>query len=308
MISAVHWPGGKARQLNDLLPLIPVTKIYVEPFGGGGSVLLNRPYSEIEVYNDLDGQLVNLFAVLRDEDSYKEFRRRIALMPYSRAEFNRALGFDRCDSPVDRAVAFYTVLNQSISGKRLSTTGDWSRNRTINNADRWFQRQHGLIAVHQRIQNVQIESRDAIDIIKQWDTPDTTFYLDPPYILETRGNNKYYAVEPGDEFHEALVDALLAVRGCAVLSGYDHPIYARLSDSGWFTDTYGQDTTMDLAQSAVGKTRQRVEVVYRNRRAADHSILRPLFLGDGDEAGSAAGMGVLPADGPSVVRGPAGVL
>lgn len=277
MISAVHWPGGKGRQLNDLLPLIPVTRIYVEPFGGGGVVLLNRPHSEIEVYNDLDEQLVNLFTVLRDEDSYKAFRRIVALMPYSRVEFNRSLKFAECDDTVDRAVRFYTVLNQSISGKRLATTGDWSRNRTINNADRWFARQEGLVAVHDRIRHVQVECRDAIDILRQWDTPDTTFYCDPPYVLETRGNNKYYAVEPGDEWHYDLIAVLAEIKGCVVLSGYDHPIYRQLSAIGWYTDTYRQDTTMDLAESAEGRVRRRVEVVYRNPKAADSGIQRPLF-------------------------------
>ncbi len=268
--------GGKGRQLADLLPLIPVTRIYVEPFGGGGSVLLNRPRSQIEVYNDLDRQLVNLFTVLRDSDLYSSFRRRVALMPYSREEFNRCLGFEELDNPVDRAVAFYTALNQSVSGKRLATTGDWSRNRTINNADRWFARQHTLVAVHDRIRHVQLECRDAIAILQEWDTPDTTFYCDPPYLLETRGKNKYYAVEPGDDWHKDLVACLLEVQGNVVLSGYEHPVYQRLVDAGWYTDTYGQDTTMDLAESARGSTRQRVEIVYRNPQAADSGIRRPL--------------------------------
>lgn len=276
-VSAIHWAGGKARQLADLLPLIPVTKIYVEPFGGGAAVLLNRPHSPIEVYNDLDGQLVNLFTVLRDPDRYTLFRRRVALMPYSRAEFERCLNFEQVDDPVDRAVQFYTVLNQSVSGKRLAGRGDWSRNRTINNADRWFIRQEGLKAVHDRVRRVQLECRDALDIIVQWDTSETTFYCDPPYVLDTRGGNKYYAVEPGDEWHVQLVETLLQVRGCVVLSGYEHPLYQPLVDAGWWTDTYGQDTTMDVAQSKAGATRARVEVVYRNRRATDYAIRRPLF-------------------------------
>jgi DNA adenine methylase len=264
--------------LGYLLPLIPVTRLYVEPFGGGGSVLLNRPVSEIEVYNDLDGELVNLFRVLRDEDSYRQFRRAVAFMPYSRAEFERCLNFAEVDDLVGRAVHFYTVLNQSVSGKRLAGPGDWSRNRTINNADRWFARQEGLVAIYERIRTVQLECRDALDILKQWDTPDTTFYCDPPYMLSTRGNNRYYAVEPGDEWHYDLLAVLAEVRGCVVLSGYDHPAYRALGEIGWTVDTYGQDTTMDVANSSLkGKVRKRVEVVYRNPRAADKAYMRPLF-------------------------------
>jgi len=282
-LSVLHWAGGKGRQLDYLLPLIPVTRLYVEPFGGGGSVLLNRPRSEIEVYNDLDGELVNLFAVLQDDDSYRRFRRTVALVPYSRAGFEASL--HRVRNPVEtdmvrRAVDFYTVLNQSVSGKRLASVGDWSRNRTVNNADNWFRRQEGLVMVHERIRNVQLESRDAIDIVHQWDTADTTFYLDPPYVLETRGRNRYYAVEPGDEYHRQLVEVLLSVKGAVVLSGYDHPIYGDLVGAGWYTDSYGQTTTMDIAESLRGGVKGRVEVVYRNRRAADYAMKRPLFLAD----------------------------
>jgi DNA adenine methylase len=277
-LSLTHWAGGKGRQLGDLLPLIPLTRIYVEPFGGGAAVLLNRPRSEIEVYNDLDGELVNLFQVMRDDELCKTFRRRLALVPYSRSEFERSLGFSAEDDPVSRAIQFYTVLNQSVSGKRLAGPGDWSRNRTVNNAERWYERQHSLVAIHQRVKGIQVEARDALDILKEWDTDDTTFYCDPPYILETRGRNRYYAIEPGDDYHERLVDILLGVSGCVVLSGYNHPIYFRLTDAGWWTDSYRQTTTMDIEDSKRGQTKDRIEIVWRNRKAADWAMKRPLFL------------------------------
>lgn len=277
-LSLVHWPGGKGRQLDHLLPLIPYTRIYVEVFGGGGAVLLNRQLSEIEVYNDLDRAIVELFEVLRDPDDYARFRRKVALMPYSRAEFERSLGHREHDNRVDRSVYFYTMLNQAVSGKRLCTTGDWSRNRTINNADAWFARQSTLNAVVDRIKNVQLECRDGLDILKQWDTVDTTFYCDPPYVLEARNNNAYYAVEPGDDWHYDLVGVLAEVRGAVVLSGYDHPVYKRLVECGWRTDTFNQDTTMDLAESKRGRSRSRVEIVFRNPQACDYAYQRPLPL------------------------------
>lgn len=274
-LSLIRWAGGKGKQLNQLLPLIPRSRIYVEPFGGGASVLLNRERMEVEVYNDLDGALVNLFEVVRDDAAFRDFCGVLYYTPYSRETFNRALDWDTMEGNVVRAAAFYTVINQSISGKRLASRGDWARGRADNLAERWFARQEKLADIHARIRSVQIEARDALDILQEWDTPDTTFYCDPPYILETRTKRKYYAVEPGDEYHERLVDVLLNVKGNVVLSGYDHPIYLRLLDEGWWTDVYGARATMEVTQKG-GTKRARVEIVYRNPRCAEQGISPPL--------------------------------
>lgn len=281
-LSLIRWAGGKGKQLNDLLPLIPQSKIYVEPFGGGCSVLLNRERAEVEVYNDLDAALVGLFEVLRDDDQAAEFARIVDLTPYSREVFESCLSFEGLTDPVRRAAAFYTVLNQSISGKRLASRGDWARGRNDNLAARWFQRQERLGLIHERIRNVQIECRDALDILQEWDTVDTTFYCDPPYILDTRRGKRYYAVEPGDEYHKELVDVLLRVKGNVVLSGYDHPTYFRLvEEAGWWTDVYGANATMAVVQAGQSKSHdrsdRRVEIVYRNPQACERGVKVPLF-------------------------------
>jgi DNA adenine methylase len=281
-LSLVRWAGGKGKQLNELLPLVPTTRIYVEPFGGGCSVLLNRERSEVEVYNDLDYALVNLFEVLRDDNTADEFARLVDLSPYSREVFETCLSFDGIADPVRRAVAFYTVLNQSISGKRLARKGDWARGRNDNLAQRWYQRQEKLGAIHERIRNVQIECRDALDILQEWDTVETTFYCDPPYILDTRSGKRYYAVEPGDEYHKDLVDVLLHVKGNVVLSGYDHPTYFRLvEEGGWWTDIYGTTAAMAVVQAGETKSKTkdaaRIEIVYRNPQCLDKGVKNPLF-------------------------------
>jgi DNA adenine methylase len=275
-LSLLRWAGGKGKQLNDLLPLIPRGKIYVEPFGGGCSVLLNKERTEVEVYNDLDSALVNLFQVVRDNQSYEEFKRLVDYTPYSRADFEACLSFDGIADPIRRAVAFYTVVNQSISGKRLARKGDWARGRNDNLAERWFDRQEKLDVIHERIRHVQIECRDALDILQEWDTEDTVFYCDPPYILDTRSQRKYYAVEPGDDYHNHLVEVLINVKGMVVLSGYDHPIYQTLSnDHGWWTDLYGARAIMEVVQDG-GTKRKRTEIVYRNRQASTQGIKVPL--------------------------------
>ena len=276
-LSLLRWAGGKGKQLGDLLPLIPPGRIYVEPFGGGASVLLNKERSPVEVYNDLDSALVGLFEVIRGEASFAEFQRLVDYTPYSRAEFESCLTFDGIADPVRRAVAFYTVINQSISGKRLARRGDWARGRNDNLADRWRDRLDKLEWIHERIKHVQIECRDALDILEEWDTPDTVFYCDPPYILDTRSQRKYYAIEPGDDYHNRLVDVLLSVRGAVILSGYTHSIYQRLTGEGWWTDEYGAKAAMQVVQKGGAKQR-RVEIVYRNKRAAQYAVRAPLFL------------------------------
>lgn len=276
-LSLLRWAGGKGRQLPQLLPLIPLSKIYCEPFGGGASVLLNRPRSPIEVYNDLDGALVNLFHVIREVETCERFRTILDLMPYSREEFTRCLSFDGIADPVYRAAAFYTVINQSISGKRLARKGDWARGRMDNLAERWYDRINGLGEIHERCKHVQIECRDALDILEEWDTEETTFYCDPPYVLETRSKRKYYAIEPGDEYHERLVDTLLNVRGRVVLSGYTHPVYDRLIEEGWWTDVYGARAVMQVTEQG-GHKQRRTEIVYRNKLGAQEAIAHPLFL------------------------------
>ena len=275
-VTLLRWAGGKGRQLNDLLPLIPNSRVYCEPFGGGAAVLLNKARSPVEVYNDLDDSLVNLFTVLRDEQLYLRFRRLVALTPYSRSTFESALNHESLADPVLRAAAFYTMVNQSISGKRLARKGDWARAKVDNLSDRWFERQEGLVHVTERLRHVQIECRDALDILQEWDSADTTFYCDPPYVLETRSQRKYYAIEPGDDYHNQLVEVLLGVRGNVVLSGYDHPVYAPLIEAGWITDTYGARATMELVQQG-GTKQKRTEIVYRNPQCAQSGIRVPLF-------------------------------
>ena len=274
-ISLVRWAGGKGRQLGDLLPFIPDGRVYVEPFGGGASVLLNRPRSEIEVYNDLDSSLVNLFTVVRDDRLFERFAEMLRWTPYSREVFESSLDHEADDDSIRAAVKFYTVLNQGISGKRLASKGDWGRARSDNFGTRWDIRKDRLGWIHDRIRHVQIECRDALDILREWDGQDTVFYCDPPYILETRSKRKYYAVERGDSYHEEMVDTLTRVEGRVVLSGYVHPIYNRLADAGWVADSYGAAAFMTVHEE--GNEREgRREVVWRNPQCVASGLRVPL--------------------------------
>jgi len=230
------WFGGKGRFANKILPLLPSAQVYVEPFAGAASVFwhLKTPYN-VEVLNDLDGDIVNLFRVLQDPATFKDFEHRIIWTPYSLDEFRRALQHNG-DDPVMRAWSFYVRQNQGFGGQAKSE-GDWGRVFTpsrgmAGNASKWRGRMKTLQTWHDRLTRVQIDNRCALDVIKYWDSPTTLFYIDPPYVQSTRKSGGYKH-EVDDDFHNALVDLCLGLQGNAVLSGYASDVYARLESAGF---------------------------------------------------------------------------
>ncbi len=281
----MQWFGGKGSQLADLLPLIPETRGYVEPFGGGGSVLMNRPPSKLEVYNDLNDEIVTLFRVLQDPEKFALFANRIESTLWSKAEFRHAIAIQRghasgewnglCITDIDRAWALYVIQNQGISGTHSKSEGNWSRSKLDNkNCDKWKRLKERLAPVHQRFMAVQIDSQDALDCIAYWDAPDVTFYIDPPYVLDTReGSGKQYEHEMENADHEALIDVLLGVQGPVVLSGYDHRLYDPLVGAGWDTHLYHARASTKVASAAAGEGKpERVECVWRNPQAMSHVV------------------------------------
>jgi DNA adenine methylase len=278
----VQWYGGKGPMVAKLSRHVPLGgRPYCEPYMGAASLLFARPPAPVEVVNDLNGDLVNLFRCLQDRHTYRDLRHRLRYTLYARAEFGRALDLLASDErdPVLRAWAFFVAQNQSFSGT-AGTIGNWSRTfvsyggcaATVN---KWLMRLAMLDAWHQRLLLVQIEHRDALEAIRYWDTPETVFYVDPPYHHDTRRKRQVYAVEPDHDHHVRLVKTLLACQGAVVLSGYDHPVYAALADAGWSVTRY------ETACSAAGRVRgsalrgtgaarhhvPRTEVVWANPRA-----------------------------------------
>lgn len=234
----VVWYGGKGRLTDWLREYVPLTPVYVEPYGGGGSLLFARPAVAIEVYNDLDGRLVNLFRALQDPPRCRRLERRIRATFYSRAEFALAIDTlaDPDADPDDLAWAFFVAQNQCFGGIAKSA-GQWARavKPPGPRTSAWWSRVADIELWARRLQHVQIEQRDALDVIRRWDGPQATFYLDPPYVHSTRvtGTTETYAVELDDDHHARLVELLLRVEGGCVLSGYSHPIYEQLEQAAW---------------------------------------------------------------------------
>ena len=223
---AFGWYGGKFSHLEWLLPLLPICHHYCEPFSGSAAVLLNRAPSPIETYNDLDGEVVNFFRVLRDEKD--RLVEAIGLTPFSREEFAIACKLDGSLSDFERARRFYVRARQVRTGlAQTASVGRWancmntSRQGMSGVISRWLGAVEALPQIAARLIRVQIENRPADAVIKLYDSKDTLFYCDPPYVHVTRGDSKAYGHEMTDGQHMELATTLNAVKGRVAISNYD---------------------------------------------------------------------------------------
>jgi DNA adenine methylase len=258
----LKWHGGKHYLAPRLVALMPRHLHYVEPFAGGLSVLLAKdPDGVSEVVNDIDGSLSNFWRVLRGEETFRRFERQLAAMPFSETEW-RAAGQGTGGDAVDNAVRFFVRCRQSLAG-RMDCFAPLSRTRTRRRMNEqvsaWLNAVEGLPAVHARLRRVAVLNRDARDVIRQQDGPDTLFYLDPPYLGETRASDNVYAHELTAHQHGELLDAVCDCQGKVVLSGYPSGLYdGRLR--GWTRHEFTLPN-----QAAGGTTKRRMtEVAWCN--------------------------------------------
>ncbi len=228
---AFGWYGGKYSHLNFLLPLIPKDAThFCDVFGGSAAVLLNLEPYMVETYNDLDSELVNFFEALRNQGP--KLIKAISLTPFSREELVRACAPERGLSKLERARRFYIRARQTRTGlAQTSSEGRWahcvltSRAGMSGSVSRWLGSVEGLSEIVQRLQRVQIENAPAVEVIQRYDTVDTVFYVDPPYVHSARGDSSAYEYEMTDADHESLSKILNNVRGRVVLSGYRTDLY-----------------------------------------------------------------------------------
>lgn len=223
----IRYHGGKWQLSPWIISHFPVHRVYVEPFGGAGSVLLKKKRSEVEIYNDMDDEMVNLFRVTRDKGD--ELRQALELTPFARAEFDlswEATGdqFERARRTVVRACmgrdsASATCAKKSsfrlyVGDKRTSTTQDWINYPVA------------LGSIIARLRGVGIENYDAKKVMLKYDGAQTLHYADPPYVFSTRGDSgRDYRHEMCNSDHEDLLLFLSKLSGMVVLSGYDSELY-----------------------------------------------------------------------------------
>lgn len=250
----MKWHGGKFYLCHRIIQHFPPHHTYLEPFGGAASVLLNKPRSAVEVYNDLDQRITRLFRVLRDHG--EELRRRLSLTPYSEIEFNNA--GQEVEDEIEQARRDFVMWRLSLGGRGDSFSFTLHRVRrgmadVVSGYLSMIDEQLPLIV--ERLRTVEILCRPALDVIQSWDSPTTLIYCDPPYLPSTRheGSRSIYGCEMSEKEHRQLASVLRKCKGKVVLSGYPSTLYDELYGN-WRTVSF------DMANHAAGgKSKARKE-------------------------------------------------
>lgn len=231
MNAILNYPGAKWGMAEEIVSLMPPHRSYLEPFFGSGAVLFNKPPSAIETVNDIDGDIVNFFTVLREQPD--ELARLISLTPYARDVFDDAHQ-NRGADPLDRAYRFAIRSKMGHGFKTYLKTGfkidRYARERAYC-VDCWNSLPNSLRDAAERLKYVQIENRPALDVIRSFNFENVLIYADPPYLLDTRGG-KQYRYEMTEQDHVNMLAALLDHKGPAILSGYPSELYDR-ELKGW---------------------------------------------------------------------------
>jgi DNA adenine methylase len=294
----LRYHGGKFRLAPMLLPLFPEHRVYTEAFGGGGSVLMLKPRCYSEIYNDLDGEVVNVFRVLQDRKKAARLEALLRVTPFARAEF--LLSYKPSRSDVERARrtiirSFMGWGSDSISRLKASRAGFNTRiSSTMSTGFRWNANRSGTTAASdwkgyadclasfvERLQGVTIEERDAKEILLKMDRRDALHYVDPPYPMSTRkiGNGTAlehrYRWEMTDRDHRDLSKVLHSLKGMVIISSYPGPLYAKLYRSWrqvrWTGGQFCNQT------AGVNGSRERTECVWMNKAAATAQRQQSLF-------------------------------
>ncbi len=303
----IKWHGGKYYLRKWIVGLMPPHLHYVEPFFGGGGILLardpNRDWMSVdgkqklpaalkgcsEVANDLHGELINFWRVLQNREEFKAFQERIALTPFSEDEFEDAKAKSARDdvanygTNVERAVRFFILARQSRQGL-MKDFATLSRNRTRSNINEqvsaWLNVVEGLSDVHQRLRNVVILNQSAIDVIRTQDGENTLFYCDPPYVHETRSTTGEYKFEMTQDQHRELLDVLAGIEGKFMLSGYPSELYQEWEvRHGWKRHDYLIDN-----KAAAGKVKEKkTECLWCNFDATSAQKITTRDLLDSDD-------------------------
>ena len=261
---ALRYFGGKAKIASFIISHFPPHASYLDAFGGGANILIQKPRSLVETYNDLNAEVVNFFRVLRDQPY--ELIHKLSLTPYARAEYEAA--FEPTTEPVEQARRTFIQLWMSIGGTGEKAQSGWRYVKRVKRGSRapagYWTLDH-LYAVAERLMGVQIECRDAFYLIPHYDTPTTLTYLDPPYLHKTRSGGTRYQFELSTLQHEQLAAVARELEGYCLISGYPSELYADLYElHGWKR----VETTVRINNSRLAREKEayRIEALWLSPR------------------------------------------
>lgn len=258
MKAIFRYPGSKWSIANWIISYFPEgyeKMVYLEPFLGSGAVFFNKLPGAVETINDLDGDAVNLFRVLRERP--EELKHALELTPYSREEYDSS--FEPCDEPVEKARRYMVRTTQAIGAKMGGSKCGWRNHKQMKiggTACKWGGITETIDAATTRLRGdtthlVQIERMDALRLIERYNNPDVLMYIDPPYVRSARKSGRLYQYEMTDADHEQLLDLLTQSKAKIVLSGYETDLYnERLRDWEKAT-TLSQTTSTKMAEEII---------------------------------------------------------
>lgn len=260
--------GAKQRIASHILPHIPPHNAWVEAFCGSAAITLAKEPAPIEVINDLDGNIVNLFKLIRENQ--EELCRAVALTPYSREEYQESRRDMSSHTPLENARRFLVTtmmaVNGTISPNRVgfSFSQAYAREGREARVNRWYNLPERISEVAERLRSVRIENRDARDLVRMFShRPATVVYLDPPYFIKREHGYSIDAKEQG--FHEELLALLNRAKSMILLSGYETPLYNNMlpTAKGWERVEISAES-----RDTQGRRYAKTEVLWKNKYAA----------------------------------------
>lgn len=257
--------GGKQYLADRMLALMPPHDVYVEAFGGSGAFLFAKPPVALEVYNDLDSGLINFFRVLRNEHRAKRLRELLELTPYSREEWAECKStWQYASDDVEMARRWFVGLVMSFSKTPDSHGWSYCKQPGGHAVSKYRGLADALPDAVARFRMAQVDHLPALDCIARYDAPNVLFYIDPPYVAETRKSGGYRHEMTADD-HAELLELLNGVQGMVMLSGYRSPLYDDLL-TGW------RRTDIETVNHSSNRVREaRTECIWRNPSAVNRA-------------------------------------
>lgn len=280
--------GGKFNKVGKFISqILPVHRHYIEPCGGMAGVLMIKEPSFCEVYNDIDNNVVTLFEVVRDPVLVRQLEEKLHLTPYSREEWRRCQrSFKTETDKVEKARQVYVTLSMGYLGSLGNKSFSYGGTKYESSVARtYFNGLESLPVIHNRIKNIIIENQDCLVVAKKWDSKQSVFYWDNPYLKETRKTFNDYSHEMNDQQHQETLDFVTSCKGKVIMSGYHHPMYVNALESNGFHRIDLKTFSKGSMSNVKGYEAERTECIWINYKERDFS--NPLFMDYGKEVSHA---------------------